>query len=114
MLKERVCRTGEHPASLDSYSRELGMGLRHSAIGCALTGSLLFWASSAWSRDDEASLKERVLKTYPERSRALETHFAKAFGSVTVSEEHWVGQPRHIRVGWQVQIRLKVAASQAG
>jgi hypothetical protein len=74
------------------------MRLRPSAIGCALTGSLLLWASSAWTRDDEAALKERVLKTYPVALRALETHFAKAFGSVTGSEEHWIGKPRHILV----------------
>jgi hypothetical protein len=74
------------------------MRLGPSVIGCALTGSLLVWASSAWTRGDDASLKERVLKTYPNALRALETHFAKAFGSVTGSEEHWVGKPRHVRI----------------
>ena len=35
------------------------------AIGCALTSSLVLWAGVAWSRSDDASLKEKVLKTYP-------------------------------------------------
>ena len=69
------------------------------AIGCALTSSLVLWAGVAWSRSDDASLKEKVLKTYPEALRALETHFDKAFGSVTGTEEHGVGKPKHLRIG---------------
>jgi len=52
-----------------------------------------------WSRDDDASLKERVLQSYPSALKALENHFAKAFGSVTGLEEHGIGKPIHIRVG---------------
>ena len=45
-----------------------------------------------------AALKEKVLKSYPEALRALEARFARAFGSVTGTEEHFVGKPNHLKI----------------
>ena len=74
------------------------MKSRTSGVGYALTVSLCLSAGPAWTRDDDASLKERVVRTYPAALAALETRFATAFGSVTGSEQHSIGKPRHIRV----------------
>lgn len=52
----------------------------------------------AWTRDDEAATKDRFLKTYPAALKALQARFAKAFGSVTGTQEHGIGGPNHIRI----------------
>jgi hypothetical protein len=78
------------------------MSFRPSANGAVLLVSLLLWASSASARDDETALKARVLENYPAALRLLESHFANAFGSVTATEEHWVGKPRHVQIRGQL------------
>jgi hypothetical protein len=81
--------------------------MRPALVGCALVVSLLLWARPAWAVDDEAALKEKVLKSYPAALSALEARFASAFGSVTGVEEHFVGKPTHIRIHGQFTFASK-------
>ena len=83
------------------------MRLRPAAVGCALAGSMLLWATRASASDEGGALKERVLKTYPGALGALEARFANAFGSVTGVEEHFVGKPTHIRINGQFTFASK-------
>jgi hypothetical protein len=80
---------------------EPAMSSRPLATCLALAVSLFLWTGSARASDDEKALKTKVLSSYPAALSVLEARFAKAFGTVTLSEEVWVGKPKHIRLGGQ-------------
>jgi hypothetical protein len=76
-----------------------------TAIGrvvLATTCSLLVWSSPASGREDEAALKERVMKVYPQALKELETHFAKASGAGTCVVDQRVGTDAHFRIDSRV------------
>jgi hypothetical protein len=73
------------------------MRARPAAIGASIFGFLFLWSSLSCARDDEAALRSRVLKEFPEALKVLEEHFAGAVGSVNYSLETRIGQPRHIQ-----------------
>ncbi len=83
------------------------MRSRPAAICHALAVALFLWAGSARAADDEQSLKAKVLGGYPEALKVLETRFGKAFGTVALSEEYWVGKPKHIRLVGQYAFAAK-------
>ena len=59
---------------------------------------LLVWSSRASGQEDEASLKERVMKASPRALKELETHFANASGTGTGVEEYRIGTEGQFRV----------------
>lgn len=72
-----------------------------TAIGgvvLATACSLLVWPNRASGQEDEAPLKERVMKAYPQALKELETHFAKAAGTGTGVSEYQVGTEGQFRV----------------
>jgi hypothetical protein len=76
-----------------------------TAIGAVLLAtacSLLFWSSSASGQEDDASLKERVMKMYPQALKELESHFAKASGTGKCAEEFRIGTEGHFRIDSQL------------
>ena len=73
------------------------MGHRLAASALTFAASSALWTTLAWS-SDEGQLKDRVLKSYPEALKALETRYGNVFGSISGTEEHSVGKPRHIRL----------------
>jgi hypothetical protein len=68
-----------------------------AAVILGTTCSLFFCSSQATGQEDEASLKERVMKVYPGALKALEGHFAKASGTGTCAEEYRIGMEGHFR-----------------
>jgi len=74
--------------------------MRTATVGVVLVTAwpLLFWSCSARGQEDEASLKERVMKVYPQAIQALESHFAKASGTGTKAEEYRIGTEGHFRM----------------
>jgi len=68
--------------------------------------SLLFWLSPASGQEDEASLKDWVRSEYPAALKALESRFAKAYGSGTSAEEFRIGTKGHIRTDGRLNFAL--------
>ena len=83
------------------------MRSRPAAICHALAVGALPLDRLARAAEDEQSLKAKLLGSYPEALRVLETRFGKAFGTVTLSEEYWVGKPKHIRLVGQYAFASK-------
>jgi hypothetical protein len=61
------------------------------------TCSLLFSSSLASGQEGDAARKERVQREYPAALKALESRFARAYGSGTSSEEQKIGTEGHTR-----------------
>ena len=70
------------------------MRVRRAMIGASISGFLFLWSTLACARDDEAVLRSRILKEFPDALKALEEHFSRAVGSVNYSLKHQIGKPR--------------------
>jgi hypothetical protein len=76
------------------------MRIRRATIGASISGFLFLWSTLAGAREDEAVLRARVLKEFPEALKALQEHFSTAVGSVSYSREEGIARPHDAkRVG---------------
>ena len=83
------------------------MSIRRKAIAAVMMSSLVGWSDFGWATDDDALLKMKVLKVYPDALKELETHFSKAFGSGSGSEEHGIGTKMARRIDGQFTFAAK-------